>query len=128
MRKFITLAATLAASAALAGCAPGQLFSPNNVASLNANLKKFTAEVQMATIAACAVEPTAASVASLVAVGNPTVLTASAIATVICRAVSGQPAVAAAIHAPTTKKGGVEFRRLAHPRPVVIDGVTVRFR
>ena len=102
-------ACALLASAALAGCTPSQ----------TANIDKIVAQVQAATAVACAVEPTAASVAAIIATLNPAatagVAITSQIASSICKAVAASSATPAKVGSSLV------------PAPVTVDGVTVQF-
>jgi hypothetical protein len=108
MKKIIALSAALGLSTlGLAGC------NSSTTATV-------IAEVQQATVLACAVEPTAASVAALIAGANAGasagVALASQIASQICKAVAASPA-------PAVSKVGAPLV----PAPVVVHGVTVQF-
>ncbi len=101
----------ISAAFALSGCAGG-------AAVVQADISTVISDVQAATQAICLVVPTANSIAQIVAVGDPLLATASAIASVICKAVSAAPV--------STRLGSV--RGTVRPAPVVIDGITVTFR
>jgi hypothetical protein len=107
------------ATVALCG---GYLTACANTATLNTNIATAIAEVQAATDAVCLVVPTAASIAALIAVGDPTLTTASAIAGIICKAVA-----ASAPASLSTRRRG-ELLGTTIPRPVAVDGVTVTFQ
>jgi len=107
MKKVIGIFVALA----LAGCATdGSISSPPSLATI-------IADVQNLTRLACSVVPTANAVAQIVAVGDPALATAAAIANVICTAVGPTPA---------SLKRSSNLHRV--PAPVEIDGVTVTFQ
>jgi hypothetical protein len=95
----------------LAGCA-GTTFSqiPSDVAA-------FITEVQQTTAALCVVEPTAASIATLIS-ASAVVGTAAAVAGAICDAVKSLTPVSA-----KRQRFGAAFV----PPPVIINGVQVTF-
>jgi hypothetical protein len=105
---FIAVAA-LATATSLVGCA--------TTGTGTITQAQLIAGIQQAAVLACAVEPTAASVAALIAASNAGAMAgvtiAGAIAGKICAAVASHPATVSAA--------------LVHP-PVSINGVTVKFQ
>ena len=106
----VLTAGVLLVSATLAGCNSSQ----------TAAVDKIIAQVQAATVTACAVEPTAASVATIIATLNPVatagVAVATGIADQICKAVAAVPATS------TTKVGAGVV-----PASVMVNGIKVEF-
>ena len=97
------------ASASLAGCNPS---------TTSTTTAQIIAQIQTATIAACAVEPTAASIAALIAATNPAatagVALAAQIASQICAAVA-------------PKTGMPRLASTAVPAPITLNGVKIEF-
>ncbi len=110
MRKIVPVIMVCAAT--LGGCA-------NFIANPAGTITTFVSEVQAATAALCAVEPTAASVAALIS-ASPAVVVASEIAGTICKAVTAAQSLV------TSHRGG-RLSALKVPDPVIINGVTVQF-
>ncbi len=87
MRKTLIFAG-LTAGLAVAACATNPTTGVTTIGSIN------VADVQNDAVAICSYLPTAATVANIISANNPVVITADAVATAICQAVS--PAKAAA--------------------------------
>ena len=76
----IIRAAILSTTLAMGGCA--------TMGGTPVDLTSFVAQVQATTSAVCSFLPTAETVASIIATGNPIVTTAGAVASAICAAVA----------------------------------------
>lgn len=104
--------------AALGACA-------GTPASLQTNIATAEADVQAATLAICAVVPTASSIAALIKANDPTLATVNAIATVICKAIAGLPV---AVATPVAGRYRGSLYGATRPAPVTVDGVKILFQ